>query len=60
MGTKSGITSIGKLREPFPADEEARKRLGDYFVAVLLLDQGGQGRCPGPEYLNRCEVCAER
>ena len=20
----------------------------------------GQGRCPGPEYLNRCEVCAER
>ena len=40
MGMKSGITSIGKLREPVPADEEARKRLGDYFVAVLLLDQG--------------------
>jgi hypothetical protein len=44
-------------------DEEARKRLGDYFVAVLLLDQGtiaAKARCPGPEYLNRCDVWAER
>jgi hypothetical protein len=45
------------------SDEEARKRLGDYFVEVLLLDQAtiaAKARCPGPEYLNRCEVCAER
>ena len=34
------------------SDEEARKRLGDYFVEVLLFDQGTiavKARCPGPE-----------